>query len=684
MNNALDNDALKQLSDRLGGIAYGGDYNPEQWPREVWEEDVRLMREAGVNLVTVGVFSWAFLEPRPGTYEFGLLDEVMDLLHANGIAVDLATATASPPPWFSVRHPDALPVTSDGVRLTHGSRQTFCPSSPAYAEAAGRLAERIVERYRDHPALVLWHLHNEWGNHNAHCFCDTSAEAFRDWLRQRYGGLDGLNEAWGTAFWSQRYGDWAEVMPPRATAAVANPTQRLDHWRFSSDALLALHRREAEIVRRLSPGVPLTTNLLVTLEKKVDGFSLAEACDFVSVDQYLTAADPEAHIGLSLDADLARGMGGGAPWLLMEHSTSAVNWQPRNVAKTPGQMRRNSLAHVARGADGVLYFQWRQSRAGAEKWHSAMLPHGGTDTRTWREVTALGRDLKALAEVRGTRVVSDVALLFDWNAWWALEMDATPSQDLRYLDLVRAWYEALWSLGVTCDLVHPGSDLSGHRLVLVPSLCLTSDAHAAALNGFVEDGGHAAVGFFSGVVDEHDHVRLGGHPGAYRDMLGIRVDEFFPLREAETVRLSDGSGATLWTELVEPRGAETVLSFAADPSSGGPVAGHPAVTRHGHGDGVSWYVATRPDAEALRTLLARVCREAGVTAAAEVPAGVEAVRRRGTDATYLFLINHSPLDVSVPAAGTDLLSGATADGGIVVRGGDVAVIRERGSRPAGG
>ncbi|MBQ0983629.1 beta-galactosidase [Streptomyces sp. F63] len=678
----MSGDALRRLSGRLGGIAYGGDYNPEQWPREVWDEDVRLMREAGVNLVTVNVFSWAFLEPRPGEYEFGLLDEIMDLLHAGGIAVDLATATASPPPWFSLRYPEALPVTADGTRLRHGSRQTFCPSSPAYAEAAGRLVERLAERYGDHPALALWHVHNEWGNHNAHCFCDTSAQAFRDWLRARYGDLDGLNEAWGTAFWSQRYGDWAEVLPPRATAAVANPTQRLDHWRFSSDALLALHRREAAILRRLSPGVPLTTNLLVTLEKKVDGFSFARECDFVSVDQYLTAADPEAHIGLSLDADLARGLGGGAPWLLMEHSTSAVNWQPRNVAKTPGQMRRNSLAHVARGADGVLFFQWRQSKAGAEKWHSAMLPHGGTDTKTWREVTGLGRDLAALAEVRGSRVAADVALLFDWNAWWALEMDATPSRDVRYLDLVRGWYEALWSLGITCDLVHPGSDLSGRRLVLVPpGLCLTTDADAASLAAFVRDGGHAAVGFFSGVADENDQVRLGGYPGAYRELLGVRTDEFFPLREAETVRLSDGSPATVWTERVEPRGAETVLSFAADPASGGPVAGHPAVTRHAFGEGTAWYVATRPDADGLRRLLGRVCRVAGVAAAAEVPAGVEAVRRHGPEATYLFLINHTARDASVPASGVDLLSGAAVDGRAAVPAGDVMVIREH--RPGG-
>ncbi|MEV0961479.1 beta-galactosidase [Streptomyces sp. NPDC049910] len=675
------NNALHQLTERLGGIAYGGDYNPEQWPREVWDEDMRLMRQAGVNLVTVGVFSWALLEPRPGQYTFGLLDEVMDLLHANGIAVDLATGTASPPPWFSLEHPRSLPVDRDGVRRWHGSRQTFCPSSPDYAEAAGRLVERVVDRYRDHPALVLWHLHNEWGNHNAHCFCDTSAAAFRGWLRERYGDLGGLNDAWGTAFWSQRYGDWEEVMPPRATTAVANPTQQLDFWRFSSDALLALHRREAEIVRRLSPGVPLTTNLLVTLEKKVDGFSFASECDLVSVDQYLTAADPEAHVGLSLDADLARGMGGGAPWLLMEHSTSAVNWQPRNVAKTPGQMRRNSLAHLARGANGILYFQWRQSKAGAEKWHSAMLPHGGTDTKTWREVTALGRDLRALAEVRGSRVESDVALLFDWNAWWALEMDATPSVDLRYLDLVRGWYQALWSLGVTCDLVHPGSDLSGYRLVLVPSLPLTSDGDATSLTDFVAAGGHAAVGFFSGVVDENDQVRLGGHPGAYRELLGIRVDEFFPLREAESVRLSDGSPAALWTELVGLRGAEAFLSFHRDPSLGGPVAGHPAITRHRFGDGVSWYVATRPDGGALRALLARVCREAGVRAAAEVPAGVEAVRRRGPDSGYLFLINHTDTDVSVPADGVDLLSGTPISGTAMVRAGGAVVVREPGDRP---
>ncbi len=664
---------MARLTARLGGmIAYGGDYNPEQWPREVWKEDARLMREAGVNLVTVGVFSWAWIEPRPGRYEFGFLDEVLGLLHEHGIAVDLATATASPPPWFLARHPEAMPVTAEGVRLWHGSRQGFCPSSPAYAEAAGRLVEQLAARYAGHPALALWHVHNEWGNHNAHCFCDASAAAFRDWLRERYGDLDALNDAWGTAFWSQRYGDWAEVMPPRATPAFRNPGQQLDYWRFSSDALLALHRAEAAVLRRLSPDVPITTNLMGTLEKKVDGFAFARECDLVAVDHYLTAADPQAHIDLSLNADLARGMAGGGPWLLMEHSTSAVNWQPRNIAKAPGEMRRNSLAHLARGADGIMYFQWRQSRAGAEKWHSAMLPHGGTATTTWRAVRDLGAELRTLRPVAGGAVEAEVAMLFDWHAWWALELEARPSVDVRYLDLIRHWYAALWRGGVTCDVVHPGTDLSRYRLVLVPSQYLVTDADAASLCRYVEDGGHAVVGFFSGVADERDHVRLGGHPGAYRGLLGLLVDEFLPLREKETVALDDGTTGTVWSERIVLEGAQAVRTFAS-----GPAAGGPALTRHAHGRGTAWYVATRPEADALERILMDACGEAGVTPAVSAPGGVEAVRRAGADSAHLFVMNHTDETVFVPVRGTVVTGAARpADGGVEVAPGEVVVVRE--------
>ncbi|MFJ5520911.1 beta-galactosidase [Streptomyces griseoluteus] len=664
---------LTALNHRLGGVGYGGDYNPEQWPREVWREDVRLMREAGVNLVTVGVFSWSRIEPRPGVYDWEPLDEVLDLLHTHGIAVDLATPTAAPPPWFTKRHPEALPVTASGIRLAHGSRQVFCPSSPAYAEAADALVTELATRYADHPAVALWHVHNEWGNHNALCYCDTSAAAFRVWLRERYATLDALNSAWGTDFWSQRYGDWDEIDPPRDTTAFRNPGQELDFRRFSSDALLTRHRAETALLKRLAPGIPVTTNVMGTLEKKVDGYAFAAECDLVSVDHYLTAADPEGHIDLALNADLARGMAGGAPWMLMEHSTSAVNWQSVNVAKRPGELRRNSLTHLARGADGIMFFQWRQSTAGAEKWHSAMLPHGGTDTRIWREASALGAELSALAEVAGTRVRGEIALLFDWPTWWALELDARPTARLRYLDAVRDWYAALWSLNLTCDLLPPGADLTPYRAVVAPNLYLLSHPDAANLDGYVRQGGHLAVGCFSGVVDVQDRVRPGGHPGALRDVLGLRVDEYLPLRPGETARLDDGTLARDWAERVEPQGCSVVLRFADNPG-GGPAAGGPAVSRHAYGRGNARYVATRPSGRTLRDLLRALAEEAGVRPVAAE--GVEAVRRSGPRGSYLFLINHTDDDVTVPVRGTGLLDAQVGDSSAVVPAGGVVVVRE--------
>jgi beta-galactosidase len=672
---------LTALNRRLGGIAYGGDYNPEQWPSTVWQEDVRLMREVGVNLVTLGAFSWPRIQPRPDTYDFSLLDEVLDLLHTHGIAVDLATPTAAPPPWLTRLHPGIRSVTASGTRLAHGSRQVFCPSHPAYAEAADAVVTALAERYAGHPAVVLWHVSNEFGNHNALCYCDVSAAAFRRWLRERYTTLENLNEAWGTDFWGQRYGDWEEIDPPADTTAFRNPGQELDYRRFSTDELLARHRAEAALLRRIAPGVPVTTNHLGTLEKKVDAFAFAADCDLVALDHYLPAADPDGHIDLALNADLARGMAGGRPWMLMEHSTSAVNWQPVNVAKRPGEMRRNSLTHLARGADGILFFQWRQSRAGAEKWHSAMLPHGGTDTRIWREVRALGADLAALGEIVGTRVEADVALLFDWHSWWALELEARPSGRMRYLDAVRDWYEALWRLNITCDVVPPGTDLTPYKAVVAPSLYLLTGANAAALDRYVRGGGHLAVGCFSGVTDACDRIWPGAHPGALRDLLGLRVDEYLPLRDGETARLSDGTDARLWAERVEPRGCVTVLRFADGPE-GGPARGGPALTRHRHGAGSAWYLATRASAPTLRDLVRRLAEEAGLTPVADVPEGVEAVRRSGPNGSYLFLANHREEPVKVPVRGTGLLD-ASGDGSCTeIPAGGVAVIREPGdARP---
>ncbi|MGI5212120.1 beta-galactosidase [Plantactinospora sp. CA-290183] len=642
---------------KIQGLSYGGDYNPEQWPEEVWPRDVELMREAGVNLVTVGVFAWAWLEPEPGGYAFDRLDRIMDGLHDGGIRVCLATATASPPPWFSYAHPETLPVDADGRRLSYGSRQAICASSPVYRQAALALTEQLAQRYRDHPALAVWHVHNEYACHNAHCYCDVSAAAFRDWLQRRHGDLAGLNAAWGTAFWSQTYTDWAQVQPPRATPTSSNPGQVLDFKRFSSDEHLACFVAERDALHRLSPGVPVTTNLMtascVNLDHWAWGREMTGPDRLLSNDHYLLGEHPlEPPAQIAFAADLSRSLAGG-PWLLMEHSTSAVNWQPRNLAKPPGQLRRDALAHVARGSEGALYFQWRASRAGSEKWHSAMLPHAGTDSKIWREVVQLGTDLRALAEIEGSRTGAEVAVLLDYGSVWAQEAANQPSADMVAFDEIRRWHSALWRAGITADLAPPDADLGRYRLVLAPALYAVTDDAVANLTGYVAAGGSLVIGPYSGLVDECDQVRPAPLPGAFAELLGIRVEEFFPLRAAETVRLDDGSTAAVWTELLAAPDAEVLARYAD-----GPVPGAPAITRRGTAGGPAWYLGTRLADAPLGRLLAEVA--AGVGVHPELPGtpGVEAIRRRHADGrSYLFLLNHGDRPAEVDATGLDLLTG---------------------------
>ncbi|MBS2963211.1 beta-galactosidase [Actinocrinis puniceicyclus] len=628
---------------RLDALAYGGDYNPEQWPEEVWAEDVALMREAGVNLVSLGIFSWVKLEPEPGRFEFGWLDRIIGLLHEAGIHVDLATPTAAPPAWFRKAHPDIRPVTREGHVLGGGARQTYCPHAPEYRAACRRIAEQLAARYAGHPAVVLWHIHNEYGCHVSECYCPYSVAAFREWLQGKYGSLDALNAAWGTSFWGQTYTAWDEIDAPREAPTGVNPAQRLDFARFSSASILELFKAERDIVKAHNPAIPVTTNFMALLNKSMDLWSWAREVDLVSDDHYTTAGSPVRHIELAMAADLCRSLAGGAPWLLMEHSTSAVNWQERNVAKLPGEMMRNSLAHVARGADGVLFFQWRASRAGSEKYHSAMLPHAGTDSRIWREVVALGRRLEQLREVRGSRVRADTAIVWDWESWWALELDSRPSVDVRFVDAQFAYYEQLWRAHVTADFAHPSAGLSRYRLVVVPQSYILTSRWADNLRRYVEGGGTLVVSFFSGIVDENDAVHLGGYPGALRDLLGVRVDEFLPLAQGQAVALKpvDGGDAagtgTLWAEPVELRGAESVLAYGD-----GPAAGHPAVTRHRFGRGHAWYVSTRPDPGTLREILRRAALDAGVEFDTQTPDTLETVRRVGADgAVYPFTLDHA-------------------------------------------
>ncbi|CAL4858808.1 beta-galactosidase [Microbacterium sp. MM2322] len=656
------------------GIAFGCDYNPEQWTPDVWDEDIALMREAGVDLVAINIFGWAHVQPRAGEYDFARLDDIIARLHTAGIRINLGTGTASTPAWLTTAHPEILPVVEDGTRRYPGGRQAWCPSSPVYREAALALVDAVAARYGAHPAIALWHVSNELGCHNALCHCDESATSFREWLRARYGSVEAVNRAWGTAFWSQTYYEWDEILTPKATLSSRNPGQVLDFHRFSSDALLSHYRAEAEAIRAHSD-IAITTNFMVTAHiENLDYWSWAGEMDIVANDHYLDHRLGDPRSELAFAADLSRGLGDGAPWILMEHSTGAVNWQPLNKAKAPGEMIRNSLTHVARGADGVCFFQWRASVQGSEKFHSAMLPHAGTDSATWREVVELGGIVDRLAEVAGSRVVADVAVLFSWESWWATQSETRPSQSLGYLDQVHAAYGALHANGLTVDVVAPGADLSAYRFVVVPGLHLMTEADAAVLTAWIAAGGTALITFSTAIVDENDRIYTGGYAGPLREAIGLHIEEFAPVAPDAALTLSDGSTARLWSERSRTTTAEVQASF-----TDGPAAGMPALTRNASGEGAAWYLATLPSEAGYRDLVARLADEAGVAPAAVVEPGtgdLEIVRRRGELASYLFVINHGETDVHVESDGVDLVTGTAVAGRATVPAGAVRIIRE--------
>jgi beta-galactosidase len=499
----------------------------------------------------------------------------------------------------------------------------------------------MASRYAEHPALAAWHVSNELGCHNLYDYSDDAAAAFRVWLSARYGDLDALNHAWGTAFWSQRYSDWGQVLPPRLTPTIPNPTHQLDYKRFSSDALKDYLCAEREVLVRLTPDVPVTTNFMVM--EHFDGIDYADWAadvDFVSNDHY-TLADDCARDELSFSANLTGGLARGEPWFLMEHSTSAVNWRAVNPPKADGALVRDSLTHVAHGADAVCFFQWRQSVAGAEKYHSAMVPHAGEDSEVYRAVVRLGRHLERLSPVVGSRRQrARAAILFDIESSWTLGLEANPSSALSHREEALDWYAAFLALGVRVDVLPTGAPLEGYDVVVAPLLHVMPAATADLLRDLVDRGGHLVTTYFSGIVDENNHVWPGGYPGALRELLGIRIEEFGPLLDGDEVVLDDGSTGTRWTDRITATGpdTETLATYKT-----GSQAGRAAVTRRPVGRGSATYVSTRLGPEGLEPLLGRLLEAAGVDS--ELPEGlrgrVELAIRTDGDREFWFLVNRT-------------------------------------------
>ena len=655
------------LAGQQARIWYGGDYNPDQWPEEVWDDDVRLMKRAGVNLVSVGIFSWAKIETSEGVYDFDWLDRIINKLGEAGIAVDLASATASPPMWLTQAHPEVLWKDYRGDVCQPGARQHWRPTSPVFREYALKLCRAMAEHYKDNPYVVAWHVSNEYGCHNRFDYSEDAERAFQKWCEERYGTIDAVNDAWGTAFWAQRMNDFTEIVPPRfiGDGNFMNPGKLLDFKRFSSDALKAFYVAERDALAEITPDLPLTTNFMVSATGSVlDYDDWGREVDFVSNDHYFIPG--EAHLDeLAFSASLVDGIARKDPWFLMEHSTSAVNWRPVNYRKEPGQLVRDSLVHVAMGADAVCYFQWRQSKAGAEKFHSAMVPHTGEDSTVFRDVCELGADLNTLADngLLGTKLAkSKVAVVFDYESEWASEHTATPTQKVHHVDEPLQWFRALADHGVTADVVPVRGAWDDYEMVVLPSVYLLSEETTRRVRDYVVGGGRLVVTYYTGISDEKDHVWLGGYPGSIRDVVGVRVEEFMPMGDdfpgvPGRLGLSNGAVAHDIADVIgSVDGTATVLeTFKDDPWTG--MDGAPAIVAHTFGEGRSVYVGARLGRDGIALSLPEILDSLGMAEAGGNDGRVLRVEREGADGSrFVFSFNRTHETVRVPVEGEVVVS----------------------------
>lgn len=669
------------ISKKLPKLFYGGDYNPDQWPEEIWNDDMKLFKKAGVNIVTLPVFSWAKLQPSEDSYNFEWLDRVLDLVAKNDIYVCLATPTAAQPAWMSLKYPEVLRTDEDGRKRTHGKRMNYCPNSPVYRKFSAKIAEKMAERYKDHPALAVWHISNEYVE-GGYCYCENCAKAFRAWLEKKYGSLEELNRLWNMSFWGHTVYSWDEIGVPSNLNGENKCLQgmSLDYYRFMSDSILACYRKEYQAIKAHTPDITTTTNIW-TVCKRLNLFDWAEWMDIAAWDNYPQMGEPFQNI--SLRHDVIRGLKNGEPFMLMEQTPSQQNWQDYNSLKRPGVMRLWSYQAIAHGADTVMFFQLRRSIGACEKYHGALIAHAGHEnTRVFRECAHLGEELNRLGDaILDSKCYSKVAIMFDFDNWNAVELSSGPSIALKYLPQVEKYYKALSVLNVSVDIVKPDGDISKYDLVIAPVLYMIKPDVAANIEGFVQNGGTFLTTFFSGIVNENDLVTLGGYPGELRKLLGIWVEEIDALTPEmkNTVIVNPPVGnitgeyeCGMLCDLLHLESAKALAVYGKDF-----YAGMPVLTENLFGKGKAYYVATDPEQRFLNDLLRYLCDAKGISGPFEPVKGIEVTRRVKNNQIFTFVLNHNDYSVELGLDGKEyleILTGKSISNSLILEQKGVAIL----------
>jgi beta-galactosidase len=665
---------MKKVFDRF---LFGGDYNPNQWPQEVWQEDMRIFRNAHINSATINVFSWAKIQPSEHEYYFEELDDIIDMLSKEGVDIVLATSTAALPAWMFKRYPEVARTDYEGRHHKFGQRHNACPNSLVYQKYAQRLAGKLAQRYGDNPQVTCWHVNNEYGGE---CYCENCEKAFRVWLKDKYQTIDALNKAWNLEFWGHTIYEWDEIVLPNAlsegigTEKTAFAGISIDYRRFNSDSLLENFKLERDAIRQFDSQTPITTNLMGTF-KGLDYFKWAKEMDLVSWDNYPSYNTPWSFVAMT--HDLMRGLKQ-APFMLMEQTPSQQNWQPYNSLKKPGQMRAQSYQTIAHGADTIQFFQLRRSIGACEKFHGAVIEHvGHEDTRVFRETAALGEELTRLSEVIGSENKAEVGVLFDWDNYWALEYTSGPTVDLTYVQQIHQYYRYFYEKNIATDLVPVDGDFGKYKVLVAPVLYMVKEGMQAALEDFVKQGGTLITTYMSGIVDQSDNVHLGGYPGPLRDLAGVWVEEIDALAPEQTngVKLKDGpqGNSNLVSEIIHLETAEAIAEYTSNF-----YAGSPAVTKNQFGAGSVYYIGTQLEKELLDLVLDEAANKLNSTVIDEKTA-LEISCRYTEDAVYSFIINFHEQEEKVPTqfvGKQDLLSGKQLTEDTILEQYGVYVIKE--------
>ena len=675
------------INSKFPYIFYGGDYNPEQWQKEIIDEDIRLFKLSNINIVTLPVFSWALLQPSEDTYDFKWLDNIFDKLKNNDINICVATSTAVQPAWMSKKYPEMLPVDFEGRKRNFGGRVKFCPNSEKYREFSVRLATKLAERYKNYENLALWHIGNEYDNY---CYCENCRKKFIEWLKNKYSSLENLNNAWNNRFWGHTLYSWDEVTVPSALSEMWNGQNKIctnfqgiaiDYNRFMSDSILKCYLGEYEAIKKITPDVKITTNFMGTF-KPLDYFKWADYLDIISWDNYPCYGDEPSKV--SMRHDLMRSLKKGQPFMLMEQSPNQQNWQPYNTVKRPGELRMQSFQTLAHGADSIMYFQMRQSVGACEKYHAAIISHSGSkNTRIFKECSQIGAELKMLKDFTLDSIFdSKVAIIFDWENWWAVEFSSGPSVDLTYIPQIEKYYKSFYKNNIPVDFVKPEEDLSKYDVVVAPVLYMIKENVAENIKGFVKKGGTFITTFFSGYVDENDKVKLGGYPADFRDLLGLWVEEIDALpkeknNSIETTCLSEGFktsyNCNMLYDIINLEGAKALGVYGSDFYKGRPV-----FTCNNFGKGKAYYIGTNAEDDFVDDLITKIASKHSLNSYFEPVSGIEITKRIKGNKNIFFILNHNPFDTSLTLKNNyiNLFTNEKVEGIISLAEKDIAILEE--------